>query len=148
MTDCNDTLCVCLEKKRKLFKKYLDATLSMKESLDSWDMKRLFIFFEERRGLIQDIDQIDAEIYRLKKKSPYRMEHASGPTKDRAERSVTELKTIIEKLLSLENRCMERFQHESERLKNQLLRMRSGQQAIKGYGGRSENMPKFLDMKR
>jgi hypothetical protein len=43
---------------------------------------------------------------------------------------------------------MERLQYESERLKNELLRMRSGQHAIKGYGGKSENMPQFLDMKR
>ena len=147
MMDCYDTLCICLEKKCKLFKKYLDTTLYMKQSLDSWDMKKLGVLFEERQGLSKDIDEIDRKISRLKKTSPSLVGHA-GLMKDRAERSLADLKTIIEELSSLENAYMERLQDKSERLKNELLHMRSGQQAIKGYDRKLENMPKFLDMKR
>lgn len=148
MMDCNGTLCVCLEKKCKLFKKYLDTTLYMKQSLDSWDMKRLFVLLEERKGLIKDIGQIDRRIYRLKKTTLRLIEHASGSMKDRTEHFVTELKTIIEKLSNLENDYMERLQDKSEQLKNELLCMRREQQAVKGYDRKSENIPKFLDMKR
>lgn len=148
MTDCRDTLCVYLEKKCKLFKKYLDTTLSMKQSLDSWDIKKLRVFLVNREGLIKDMEQIDRKIDSFKKTIPPLREHTSGLMKDRAEHSVTELKMIIEKLSSLENDYMERLQDKSERLKNELLRMRSGQKGIKGYDRRSENIPKFLDMKR
>jgi GTP1/Obg family GTP-binding protein len=120
----------------------------MKQDLDSWDMKRLFVFLEERESLIKDMDQLDRKIDRLKKTSPFFREHTSGLMNDRAAHSVTELKMIIEKLSRLENEYMERLRGKSEQLKNQLLRMRSGQQAIKGYDRRSENVPKFLDMKK
>jgi hypothetical protein len=120
----------------------------MKQSLDSWDMKKLCVFLEERESLIKDMHQIDRKIDRLKKTGPSLREHTSGLMKDRAEHSVAELKMIIKKLSSLENDCMERLQDKSERLKNELLRMRSGQQGIERYDRRSENIPKFLDMKR
>lgn len=143
-----DTFCACLEKKLGLFEKYLSATLCMEENLDLWDMKRLSAYLKERQGLIKDIDQIDRRIYRLKEASPRFMENASARTKNRVEQYMTEVKTIIEKVSSFENNCMDRFQNESERLKSELLRMRNGRQAIKGYGAKATNIPKFLDMKR
>jgi hypothetical protein len=148
MTDCIDTFCACLEEKLGLFKKYLSATLCMKENIDSWDIKRFSALLKERQVLIKDIDQIDRRIDRLKKTSPHLMENASIWTKNKIELYVTEVKTIIERLSSLESNYIEKFQSRSKSLKRELLHMRSGQQAIKGYGKKVGNIPKFLDMKR
>lgn len=129
-------------------KKYLSATLCMKENIDSCDIKRFSALLKERQVLIKDIDQIDRRIDRLKKTSPHLMENASIWTKNKIELYVTEVKTIIERLSSLENNYIEKFQGRSKSLKRELLHMRSGQQAIKGYGKKVGNIPKFLDMKR
>ncbi|MFH1673032.1 MAG: hypothetical protein ABIF87_06375 [Pseudomonadota bacterium] len=147
MTDCVHTFCACLEEKLVLFKKYLSATLCMKENFDSWDMKGVFAFFEERQGLIKDIDQIDRRIYRLKKTDPHLMENTSVWNKEKIDRYRAEVKMVIEKLSTLENAFMEKFQNKSKSLRNELLRIRSGRQAIKGYGAKLV-IPKFLDMKR
>ena len=107
----------------------------------------LSIFAFSPSSLIKNIDHTDRRIDRLKKTDPHLMENTSVWNKEKIDRYRAEVKMVIEKLSTLENAFMEKFQNKSKSLKNELLRMRSGRQAIKGYGAKVV-IPKFLDMKR
>jgi hypothetical protein len=143
-----DQYCACLREKIQRLEEFKQATLRMKEATASRNIPEVVLHVKERQGLIDRIEQTDRVFHKLTQGDSFSIERLSHQSKNLASRCLEQLKTALESLAAMDKECLAlaRAQHDS--MKSEILRLRHGLRAARGYRLTVEHHPRFLDVKR
>ncbi len=102
----------------------------------------------QRRGLIDTIDPIDARIQDLRSRHP--LDQGSLPEAQRKKilLLLNNIRDISEKAQTVDKECMNRMTDWRGQVKSQLSEMRDSLKAVHGYARKPIRPPKFLDVIR
>ena len=138
-------ICSFLEKKVLLFDRYLSITERMKETFKDKGPGDLRSVLSKRQDCIKRIERIDSSVKDIIEAGSNRGNHVSKKFKGVIATHLKNLKSIMERVDLIDRELMGMVKEESEGLKNELLKMRSVQQAAIGYKRGTTHPPRFLD---
>ena len=102
----------------------------------------------QRRGLIDTIDRIDAQIQEIRSRDPLDQEGLPDAQKKRISVLLDSIKDISERAQVVDKACMNRMTDWRGQAKRQLSGMRDSLKAVHGYARKPTRPPKFLDVVR
>ncbi len=143
-----ERVCLFMEKKLTLLRRYLSLTKKMKETLkdrESTGIERLVI---ERKDCIKRIHKINLLVKRLGKAGPEKLLVATDRLACMIEGYLRDIRNTMEAIASVDQEVTVMVRAESESIKTQLLSMRNTRQAAQGYKRDGPASPRFLDIKR
>jgi len=141
-------ICIFLEKKLSLFKKYLSITENMKESLSNNERGNLGSLVSERQNCINKIDKINLSMKKITKLSSEKLYTVSDKFAWLIECYFKGIRNIMETIPPVDRELMAMVREEADSIKTELLNMRNVRQAAQGYKNERLCPPRFLDMKR
>ena len=112
------------------------------------DLPKKKRLLNQRQGLIDTIDQIDAQIQEIRSRDPLDQEGLPDAQKKRISVLLDSIKDISERAQVVDKACMNRMTSWRDHTKSQLSRMRDSLKAVRGYAQKPVRPPKFLDVVR
>jgi len=143
-----DQYCACLREKIQQLEEFKQATLKMKEATASRDIPQIVLYVKERQGLIDRIQRMDKVLHKLTQGDSLSIERLSHQSKNLARRCLEQLKTALESLAAMEKECLALARAHHDSMKSEILKVRQGLRAARGYRLAVEHHPRFLDVKR
>lgn len=143
-----DQYCACLREKIQRLEEFKQATLKMKEATASRDIPQIVLHVKERQGLIGRIEQMDRVLNEFKQGDNFSIERLSRQSKNLARRCLEQLKTALESLAAMDKECLDLALAHHDSMKSEILKVRQGLRAARGYRLAVEHHPRFLDVKR
>jgi hypothetical protein len=143
-----DQYCACLREKIQQLAEFKQATLKMKEATVSRDIPQIVLHVKERQGLIDRIERMDKVLHKLTQGDSLSIERLSHESKNLARRCLEQLKTALESLAAMEKECLALARAYHDSMKSEILKVRQGLRAARGYRLAVEHHPRFLDVKR
>jgi Mg2+ and Co2+ transporter CorA len=143
-----DQYCACLREKIQQLEEFKQATLKMKEATASRDIPQIVLHVKERQGLIDGIERMDKVLHKLTQGDSLSIERLSHESKNLARRCLEQLKTALESLAAMEKECLALARAYHDSMKSEILKVRQGLRAARGYRLAVEHHPRFLDVKR
>jgi methionine synthase II (cobalamin-independent) len=143
-----DQYCACLREKIQRLEEFKQATLKMKEAAVSRDIPRIVRHLKERQGLIDRIEQMDRVLNKFKQGDSFSIERLSHQSKNLARRCLEQLKKALESLAAMDKECLDLALAHHDSMKSEILKVRHGLRAARGYRLTVEHHPRFLDVKR
>ncbi|MFH1351131.1 MAG: hypothetical protein ABII26_09355 [Pseudomonadota bacterium] len=137
-----------LERKLSLFGQYLSETRRMKEGFTDNKAINLERSLSKRQNLIHKMNQIDSSLEKLMKAGANKLHLVPGNLMVVIETYLRELKDMIETVAHMDREIMVAVRAESEGIKKELLRMRKGRLAARGYRQKEGYAPRFLETRK
>ncbi len=144
----DDQYYACLLEKIRRLEGFKQATLETKEAAASRDVSQIVLHLKERQGLIDRIEQTDRELHRFTKQDAFSIERLSHQSKNMVGRCFEQLKKALESIAALDKECLALAQAHLNSMKSEILKVRHGLRAARGYRLAVEHHPRFLDVKR
>jgi hypothetical protein len=143
-----DQYFACLQEKIQRLEEFKQATLKMKEATASRDIQQVVLHVKERKDLIDRIEQMDRVLHKFTQGDSFSIERLSRQSKNLARRCLEQLKTALESLAAMDKECLTLARAHHDSMKSEILKVRHGLRAAKGYRLRVEHHPRFLDVTR
>jgi hypothetical protein len=143
-----DQYCACLREKIQRLEAFKQATLKMKEATASRDIPQIVLHVKERQGLINRIEQMDRELHRFTQGDGFSIERLSHQSKNLARRCLEQLKKALDSIAAMDKECLVLARAHHEAMKSEILKVRHGLRAARGYRLAVDHHPRFLDVKR
>jgi DNA-binding GntR family transcriptional regulator len=140
--------CACLREKIQQLEEFKQATLKMKEAAASRDIPRIVRHVKERQGLIGRIEQMDRVLNEFKQGDSFSIERLSHQSKNLARRCLEQLKKALESIAAMDKECLDLALAHHDSMKAEILKIRHGLRAARGYRLAVERHPRFLDVKK
>lgn len=137
-----------LGQKAALLDRFSQITTGIKGMLESKEIETIASHIEERQGIINRIESIDKELEQLESDSRSSGSNLSGRAKGLITDNLRQVRTSLERLADMDRECLESARAAHDSIKSDILGIRSGLQATRGYGRTRNNTPRFLDLKR
>jgi hypothetical protein len=131
-----------LERKEKSLELFLAMTQALKDQLILKDVSAVERLLDQRQALMDTIDRMDGEIHEIRPRDPL------SQVRREMRESFTHIEDTLQKAKLLDKQCMEMTLTWREDLKNTLSKMRDSLKAVHGYGPKSTNPPRFMDITR
>lgn len=141
-------VCGRLREKIQLLESFSQATFTIKDALESKDIRRITLRVKERQGVINEIERIDKEVDNITQQDSFSIEKLSEKARDLIRNYSDKIKTTLESLADVDKKCLTLAGAEHECLKSDILKVRQGFHVSRGYRGVGYQNPRFLDMKR
>jgi hypothetical protein len=141
-------LCVRLKEKVRLLERFGSVTEQMKAALQARRVERVTVYVNERRSVIDRIEQIDREVAAFTKREGIAIERLSCQAKDRLSRCLNEIQGCLKSLAGLDTECMALAGATHQVMKTAALTVRRSLRAAHGYRPSGQVPPRFLDVKR
>jgi len=143
-----DQYCASLQEKIQRLEEFKQATLKMKEATASGDIPRIALHVKERQGLIDRMERMDRVLRKFTQGDSFSIERLSHQSKNLARRCLEQLKTALESLAAMDKECLALARARHDSMKSEILRVRHGLRAARGYRVMVERHPRFLDVRR
>jgi hypothetical protein len=140
--------CSRLEEKLRLLNRYTQATIKIKEALESEDMLGTGRHIKERQGIIGRIEQIDKEVDNFLQGNGFSVEKLSEKAKDLFRSYFDQIRTALESISGPDKGCLELARAEHDCIKSEILKVQRVRRVARGYKPTPHQSPRFLDMKR
>jgi hypothetical protein len=137
-----------LGEKAALLDRFSQVTTGIKAAIETKEIERIASHIEERQGIINRIESIDGELQKLESDSRSSGKNLSGKAKGLIANSLRQVGKSLERLADMDRECVESARAAYDSMKSEILGIRSGLQATRGYGRTQNNTPRFLDLKR
>ena len=141
-------LCVRLKEKVRLLERFGSVTVQMMAALQSRRVERVTVYVNERRSLMDRIEQIDREVAAFAKREGIAIEKLSCKAKERLSCCLNEVRGCLQSLTGLDTECMALAGATHQSMKTAALTVRHGLRAAHGYRPCGQVTPRFLDVKR
>ena len=138
----------CLRDKIQGLEEFKQFTVKIWEAIGSRDIPQIIFHVKERQGLIDRIERIDRELYRFTQGDGFSIERLSLQSKNLARRCLEQLKKALDSIVAMDKECLALARAHHEAMKSEILKVRHGLRAAKGYQLAVEHHPRFLDVKR
>jgi len=143
-----DQYCSCLREKIQQLEEFKQATLKMKEAAAARDIPKIVLHVKERQGLIDRIERMDRVLHKFTQGDSFSIERLAHQSKNLARRCLEQLKTALESLAAMDKECLTVARAHHDSMKSEILKVRHGLRAARGYRLAVEYHPRFLDVKR
>jgi hypothetical protein len=143
-----NTLCVRLKEKVRLLERFGSVTEQMMEALQSRRVEGVTVCVNERRRVIDRIEQIDREVAAFTKREGIAIERLPSKAKDRLSRCLNEIQSCLKSLAGLDAECMALAGATHQVMKTAALTVRRSLRAAHGYRPCGQVTARFLDVKR
>jgi hypothetical protein len=140
--------CSRLKEKVQLLDAFKQATVKMKNVIDSKDIPRMALHVKERQRIIDRIERIDREVNQFVQGDSFSIEKLCNKAKDVVRSHLDQMKTTLASLADVDKECLALAQAQHEALKSDILKVRLGLRVTKSYRGTCHQGARFLDMKR
>jgi len=146
--DVEKEICSYMEKKLHMFNRYLSITRHMKKNFDPKKGDSLDLLLRERKHCMDHIESIDASIHKIARTGPDGFFDFFGQPNGLMESYLKNLKGVMETIDIMDRDLMVSVREEAEDIQGELLKMRTFQQAARGYKMGKRHLPRFLDTRR
>jgi hypothetical protein len=136
-------LCELLEYKIAVFKDFISATASLKDMITEHNAEAVEMIIARRHDCISLIGRVDDEILKIRKANP---SYEAPETRKRIQSLMKTLENMIAKTLRLNQDCEAAAESELDKLRNDLSELGHSQKGVKGYRGKSGELPRFMDV--
>ena len=143
-----DQYCACLREKIQRLGELKQVTLKMKEATAARDIPQILLHVKERQALIDAIEGTDRVLHGFTQGDRLSIERLSQQSKNLARRCLEQLKTALESLAVMDKDCLALARAHHDSIRSEILKVRHGLRAARGYRLRVEHHPRFLDVKR
>ena len=149
-------LCISLEKKLSIFKKYLSITKKINQAIkDNNETDKLTRLVSQRQAFINKIDKINLSMNTMTKTGSDKFSIVSDEITSLSRYYLNQIKNIMETIGSMDREFMVMAGEKNEKIKTDLLKAHNNRRAAQGYAYGSARgyktgekcSPKFLDIK-
>lgn len=140
--------CAPLEEKLRLLNSYTQATIKIKEALESQDILGMGRHIKERQGIIGRIEQIDKQVYKFLQENGLSVEKLSEKAKDFIRSYFDRIRTALESISGPDKGCLDLALAQHDCIKSEILKVQRVRRVARGYKSTPHQSPRFLDMKR
>jgi len=133
-----------LERKITIFRDFISATTSLKDMIELHNAEAVEMIIARRHDYISLIGRVDEEILKIRKANP---SYEAPETRKRIQSLMKTLENMIAKTLRLNQACEAAAESELDKLRNDLSELGHSQKGVKGYRGKSGELPRFMDVK-
>ena len=132
-----------LERKITIFGDFISATTSLKDMIELHNVEAVEMIIARRHDYISLISRIDDEILKIRKANP---SYEAPETRKRIQSLMKTLENMISKTQRLNQDCETAAESELDKLRNELSELGHSQKVVKGYRGKSGELPRFMDV--
>jgi C4-dicarboxylate-specific signal transduction histidine kinase len=140
--------CACLREKAQSLDDFESLANETKRVWESGNTSHLNGHLEARQSLISRMEQIDKELQTFTDGNGSCMEEVSGKAKNLVQHHLGQIRTALERLAAMDKECLALARAHHDSMKSEILKVRHGFRAARGYRLAVEHHPKFLDVKR
>jgi hypothetical protein len=133
-----------LGEKAQLLDRFAQATVNIKDALESKESGRIAMHLRERQAIVDKINSVDRQLDELNVRSLDLTEKSNEPIRCHVE----QIRISLERLFKLDQDCMALASAEFDSVRSDILDIRSGFRVARSYGRTHIKTPKFLDLKR
>ena len=134
-----------LERKLALCKRYLTVTKRLQKAAVGSESQVLNGFIAERQRCIDQIGNIDTALHRMLAPMKVQFARTRGKLNSLLNRYSAAIRDTLEAAEVLDQALLPAVANENARIKNEMLKMRNGQQAVRRYYGGGGQGPRFID---
>ena len=139
-----ETLSDLLKQKILIFRNFCALGESLGELIEKEDMTGINVLLRQRQAHMDRIDRVDARIRTLGNGGT---NDPSPNTKKKVSSLLKELEEMITKAIRMDESCAELAVCRIEDLRTGFIHLNAGKQGLKGYRGKTQSEPRFLDVK-
>lgn len=148
LANCADEYCKQLDEKLALLEQFKEETVNVKRFLDDGEVDGIGLHLKKRQRVVDRISRLDKDMNRLKERAHVSAESDSAKTGRRIKSYYESIKDALEKIAAVDQECRSKAIEFHDGLKRNILQMKQGVAATKGYGAPRCKDPKFLDVRR
>ncbi|MFH1148182.1 MAG: hypothetical protein V1736_10810 [Pseudomonadota bacterium] len=137
-----DSIIKLLEEKYKLYVKLKEITASFKKALVDGDIKAVDIVSKQREKLIAAIDGVDQKLSSAGFRKGMRL---AGESQKLMAGWIEKLKIALKEICIMHSECLAFAQARHKDLKQEILSMKKGARAVRGYAPQRQTVPRFID---
>ncbi len=143
-----DEYCKHLDKKLGLLGGFKEETDNVKHLLDGGDTSRLGVHLKKRQKFIDQINGLDKKAETFWPGGFQTLGKCTDKTRGRVEAYHERIKVTLEAISALDRKCRSTVSERRDGLKQDILQLKQGVAATKGYGGVRRDDPRYLDVRR
>jgi hypothetical protein len=143
-----DHIGLFLEQKISLMTQYLSITRTLKETFQLNKEIYLADLLSKRQECIDRIQKADLSIQKIIGSGAGERSRFSENLKNTLNGYLQKIKSLVGRIAPLDAEVMAMVEGESRAIKAELLKMREGRQAAKGYGPQEKYFPRYIDARR
>ena len=143
-----DEYCKHLDKKLGLLGRFKEETDNVKHLLDAGGTSHLGAHLKKRQKFIDQINGLDKKAETFWPGGSPVPGKCTEKTRRRIEEYHERIRMTLEDISALDRECLSTVSERRDGLKQDILQLKQGVVATKGYGGQCRDDPKFLDVRR
>jgi len=143
-----DEYCKHLDKKLGLLGGFKEETENVKHLLDAGETSRLGVQLKKRQKFIDQINGLDKKAGTFWPGGSPAPGKCDEKTRRRIEDYHERIKKTLEVISALDRECRSAVSERRDGLKQEILQLKQGVAATKGYGVARRDDPRFLDVRR
>jgi uncharacterized protein YukE len=148
ITEITEMLLKNLRAEIDLYHQIMERTRQQRKALDETDIRQLLECVREKETLIGQIKKLDESLVPYREEWKKRKNEMSEYSRKQCEKYVTELNTILENLMQLENENEKLLADRVKKLEKDLENIQKGKQAHKSYLKNNPANAQFIDKKK
>lgn len=143
-----DEYCKHLDKKLGLLGGFKEETETVKHLLDAGETSRLGVHLKKRQKFIDQINGLDKKAEKFWPGGSLTPANCPEKTRRRIEDYHERIRITLEAISALDRECRSTVSERRDGLKQDILQLKQGVAATKGYGGARRDDPRYLDVRR
>jgi hypothetical protein len=143
-----DQYCACSREKIRRLEEFKQVIMNTRQAIGSRDVAQVVLHVKERQCLIDSIERKDREFHKSAQGDGFSIERLSDQSKKLVKRCQEQLKRALESVAAMDKECLALARAQCGSMKSEILKVRHGLRAARGYRMALEHHPRFLDVKR